>query len=208
MIEHLLAEVKLSISWGLVLVTMVVGALRLAAAFSSEVAQTWVLLVPVLKFLFPALFPFALFQLLEREKGWRTLEVLAATPKRKASVFGLRAGLSLAPAVLATMTLRPSELLAVLASGLALGGLCLVVSVLAGEEVGFGLSLAWWGSSLALSFQALGNPRLLSWFMLFDCIPLSPKELFMRRVVHLSAGLFLLGLGLALADHKRSWSAR
>ncbi|MCS7240851.1 MAG: hypothetical protein NZ651_06375 [Candidatus Bipolaricaulota bacterium] len=212
MIRYVLTEGKISISLSFVLFAGIVGVLRLAAVFSPDMAETWAVWVSALEVLFPALFPLVFFQLLEREKGWRTLDVLVATPRRKAIVFGVRTMLSIFPMIAVVMVaVPPSKYLAVLAPGLSLGGLCFAAGILMEEEIGLGASLAWWGISLAFLFRDLpfGDPRLLSWFvLLLSRAPLSPEELLMRRVAHLSVGLVLLGLSTVLADIKRSWFPR
>lgn len=209
---RLCAETKISPWEGSSLLAIVVALVRLAGLFSPDVAETWALWADFLDPFLPALFPLTLFQLLEREKVWRTLEVLVVVPRPKRVVLATRSALAFLPLILlVVVAVPPGRYLAVLGPGLVLGGACLILGLLESEEIGLVGSLAWWGVSLALLFRGPveTDPRILRWLSLFypEAL-LSSRELLIRRLGHLALGVLLLGLGAILADLKRSWSPR
>lgn len=165
-----------------------------------------------LEFTFPVLFPVLAFGLLEQEKRWRTLEVMVAAPKRKATILIVRYLILLFPLFLAAAAaVRAQEYLLIMAPGLALGGTAFLFGLILGEEMGLGLALGWWGFSFAIR---MARPLLLktgiqSWiFLIISGAPLSPSESLIRKWAHLGMGLFLILLALAVAEWKRSWSPR
>lgn len=212
MTPRLCTETKISPWGGSSLLAIGVALFRLAGLLAPAAAETWDLWAESLDPLLPALFPLTLFQLLEREKVWRTLEVLVAVPTPKRVVLATRTALTLLPLVLVVVVaVPPGRYLAVVGPGLVLGGACLTLSLLGSEEIGLVGSLAWWGASLALLFRgpAETDPRILRWLTLFYPEALVPsRELLVRRLGHLALGGLLLGFGAILADLKRSWSPR
>ena len=212
MIQKLFLELKITAPWGALGVAVFLGILRLTEAISPTDPEVWSGWVSFLEIAFPLLPPLLLFTLLEREKSWRTLETLATTPYRKAWVFLERYLIVMLAVFLGVVAgVRPQEYLVLMGSGLALGGMALVGSLVFGEEIGLALSLGWWGFSLAL---AVAKPDLLgagtaSWFFLIlSRSPLLPAEVALRRWGHLGMGLALLLFALGIAERKRSWHSR
>lgn len=168
--------------------------------------------ISFLEFIFPILFPLLTFGLLEQEKRWRTLEVMVATPRRKAAIFLVRFLILLFPLFLAVAAaVRPGEYLLLMAPGLALGGTALFGGLILGEETGLGLALGWWGFSFAIGVTRaeLLKTGVQSWILLIlTGSPLSLSELLIRKWAHLGIGLFLIFLALAMVEWKRSWPPR
>lgn len=212
MIRYLFYEAKLSVPWGLLLLSVFVSILRLTKAFSPEVPEIWVGWVVFLEFVYPVLFPLLMFTILEREKQWHTLEVLVGTPKKKGMIFLFRSLFVLLLLVLvAIAAVSPAEYLVIIAPGLALGSVTFLFGLFLGEEVGLGLSLAWWGSSFlsVLTGRLLSSFHAISWFvLLLSTSGLPRNELFVRKLAHLGVGLFLFAMAFTLADLKRSWFVR
>jgi len=212
MTRYLLYEAKLFTPWGLLLLPLFVGILRVTGVFSPEEPETWIGWLSFLEYSYPVLFPLLFFNLLNREKQWRSLEVMVATPRKKGVIFLIRSLLFLLLlALVAFVAVRPQEYLWVLAPGLALGGVALFSGLFLGEEIGLGISLCWWGFSFALAVAGSGLPNTgpTSWFVLFlTRLGLTPAELLQRKWAHLGAGLVFLTLAFALTDYKRSWRVR
>jgi hypothetical protein len=212
LIRYLISEAKIAVPWGFLLVPLLIAILRLTKVVSPEVPEAWRGWISFLEFTFPILFPLLTFGLLEQEKRWRTLEVMVATRKHKAPIFLVRYSLLLFPLFLAVAAaVRPGEYLLVMAPGLALGGAALLLGLILGDETGLGLALGWWGFSFAI---AVARPELLSsgpfsWIVLtLTGAPLSPSAILLRKWVHFGAGLVFFFLALAVAERKRTWSAR
>ncbi len=212
MIRYLLSEGKITLPWGIFLVPPFLAILRLTKAVSPEVPEVWIGWVSFLEFVFPLLFPLLVFTLLEQEKRWHALEVMVATPRRKATVFFVRYLILLFPLFLAAAAaVRPREYPLLVAPGLALGGTAFLGGLILGEETGLGLALGWWGLSFAIGVARaeLLKTGIQSWFLLIlSGSPLSFPELLPRKWTHLSMGLFLFLLALAVAERKRSWPPR
>ena len=118
----------------------------------------------------------------------------------------------LIPLVLTVVAaVRPDTSLLLIAPGLLLGGTALFLGLLAGEEMGLGAALAWWGFSfviLQLGTQIFQH-RILSLFpLILVGSPLTPQAILTRKVTHLIAGLVLTVLALLVAEYKRTWSGR
>ncbi|HIE10691.1 MAG TPA: hypothetical protein EYP62_03700 [Kiritimatiellae bacterium] len=208
-IRYLSWEVRLAVSPWIWLLPVLFAVLRLTGVIWNPGAIGWLIFLEVV---FPLLFPLLAFSLLEREKNQRTLAVFAATPRRKAGVFLIRYLAVLIPLVLTvTAAVRPNAYLLLIAPGVLLGGTALFLGLLAGEEMGLGAALAWWGFSfviLQLGGQ-LFQHRIFSLFPLMLLgTPLAPQEIINRKWGHLAAGLVFLLLALLVAEYKRSWSSR
>lgn len=212
MIRYLLSEARIAVPWGIFLLPLFLAILRLTKVVSPEWPGTWMGWISFLEFIFPVLFPLFSFTLLEQEKRWRALEVMVATPKRKAAIFLVRYLIVLFPLFLAVAAaVRPREYLLLMAPGLALGGAGLLGGLILGEETGLGLSLGWWGFSFAIGVvrTELLKTGVASWALLIIArSPLSPSELLLRKWAHLGAGLAFLFLAMLVAERKGAWKPR
>jgi len=208
-IRYLSWEARLAVHPGIWILPMLFAVLRLTGVIWNPGAIGWLIFLEVV---FPLLFPLLAFSLLGREKNWRALAVFAATPRRKAGVFLIRYLAVLIPLVLTVVAaVRPDTYLLLIAPGLLLGGTALFLGLLAGEEMGLGVALAWWGFSfviLQLGTQIFQH-RILSLFpLILVGSPLTPQAILTRKVTHLIAGLVLTVLALLVAEYKRTWSGR
>lgn len=206
MMSYLAYEVKLSAPWWLLLLSVLMGILRLTKAFSPEVPDMWRGWVSFLESFYPALFPLLMFEVLKQEKRWRTYEVMVSTPKRKGLIFLVRAILFVVLLVVSVfIAVRPAEYLAITAPGIFLAGITLCLGLFCGEEIGLGTGLGWWGLSFAIAIARRPLSGFLSWFMLvISGSGLSQGELLARKWAQLGVGLFLFSLVFVLADYKRS----
>jgi len=212
LIRYLLFETRIAVPWGVFLLPVLFAILRLTKAVSPEVPGMWAGWISFLEFIFPIIFPLFAFTLLEQEKRWRALEVMVATPKRKAAIFLVRYLILLFPLFLAVAAaVRPREYLLLMAPGLALGGAALLGGLILGEETGLGLALGWWGFSFAIwvARTELFKTGVASWALLIITpSPLSPSEVLLRKWAHLGAGLVFLFLAMLVAERKRAWKPR
>ncbi|MFN3346902.1 MAG: hypothetical protein ACK42E_03720 [Candidatus Bipolaricaulaceae bacterium] len=212
MIRYLVCETKIAVPWGIFLVPFFFAVLRLTKAVSPEEPMVWEGWISFLEFVLPILFPVFSFTLLDQEKRWRTVEVMVATRRRKATVFLVRylaMVFSLFCAVIAAV--QPKEYILLLAPGLALGGMALLFGFVFGEETGLGLALGWWCFSIGLRVarNELLKSGVQSWVLLTlfgSALPRS--ELLLRKWAHLGIGVFLTLLALTVAEWKRSWSPK
>ncbi len=208
MIRYLIWEARIAVPPGIWLLPILLAVLRLSGVIWPE-DKGWLLF---LEFVYPILLPLLTFTILEREKNWRTLEVLVAAPRRKAQIFLARLLYVAVPlfctAVAAT---TPGKWLLLLAPGVVLGAVALLVGLPTEEEVGLGAALAWWGASFVIAIaqrELLGHPVAGWFFLILLPAPLTPNELLLRKWAQLGAGLALLFVALVVADHKRSWRPR
>lgn len=212
MIRYFITEARIALPWGILLLPPFFAILRLTKVVSPEVPEIWVGWISFLEFIFPIIFPLLVFGLLEQEKRWRALEVMVATPRRKAAIFLVRYLILLFPLFLAVAAaVRPEEYLLLMAPGLALGGVTLLVGLAWDEEIGLGMGLAWWGGSFATAMvkgELLGHPIASWFFLILRSAPLSPEAFSLHKWAHLGAGFLLSLLALGVAELKRSWRAR
>lgn len=211
MIRQLQLEGKLGVPWGVGAVALVFAILRATRVLSPQDEHVWAAWLAFLEGGFPLTFPLLTFALLEREKAWRTLEVLAATPYRKALLLAERYLIVL---VLLSLTMvaavRPQEYLLLIAPGLALGGLTLMGGLMLGEDVGLALGLGWWGASFVVGVARaeLLERGILSWILLGLSENLPPAAIAVRKWAHFGMGLGFFLIALVVAEYKRSWQVR
>lgn len=212
MIRYFYCEAKLSIFRGLLIIPFFLGLLRLTRALSPEVPEIWAKWVSFLELVYPVVFSFLAFMLLEKDKQCSTLEVLIAAPMRKGLIFLTRFTWNALPLILAVVaSVRPVEYLTLISTGFMLSGVVLLFGFLLGEEIGLGISLGWWSFSFVLlvTGKIFLPSNLGSWFVLFLYhTKFSHSELLARKCAHLGVGFAFLILAFVLADCKRSWSTR
>jgi len=206
--RYLLAEAKIALPWGVLLVVLAVVILRLTKVVSPELPNTWDGWVAFLEFVYPVLLPLLVFNLLEQDKRWRTREIMAVAPRRKSVIYLVRTAIVALPVFLvAVAAVRPQEYLFLLAPGLALGGLCLLVGIVWNEEMGLGLALGWWGISVAALIAGVGAGGVGRWLLLVQgTAALAPGEPSMPKWFHLGLGCALIVLALIMAERRRTWT--
>lgn len=207
MIRYLILEIRIAVPLVFWPLSILLAILRLAGVIRQPDAKGWLMF---LESVFPLLFPLLSFSLLEREKNWRTLEVMVATPQRKGVILLIRyLAVLFLLFLMIVAAVRPGGYLLLLAPGLLLGATALAIGLVWGEEVGLGVALSWWGFSLLARIwepEIYKHPiGIFILILLPSPTPISPQELFIRKWAHLAAGSLLLFVALAEAEWKRSW---
>ena len=189
-IRYLLLETRIAVHPGVWIAPGLLLVLRLLGVIQPE---GW--LAP-LEIVYPIIYPVLAHHLLEQEKRWRTLEVLAASPRCGASALVVRYLLMTLPLfAVAAVVSHPKHWPLLLASGIGLGAIALLVGLLWEEEIGLTVALAWWSTSFAASMtgsEVLSHP-VVSWFL---CIllrsSLTPEEILVRKWAQIGAAILLL----------------
>lgn len=191
--------------WG---IPPLLAILRLTGIFRPG-SSSWILFIELA---IPVLFALFVSSLLSRERHWKTLEILIATPRRQALLLLIRFSWNLLWLLLAVVAaLQPADYLTVIAPALLLGGTALIVALLFTDEIGIGAALLWWGFSfIEVVWRPIGDHTgVAGWFFLATSRTVMPLDDFLlRKWVHLAIGLVLLLLALLVAEYKRSWSSR
>ncbi len=198
MIRYLLLETRIAVHPGVWIAPGLLLALSLSGVIQPE---RW--LAP-LEIVYPIIYPVLAHRLLEQEKRWRTLEVLAATPRWGAAALVVRYLLMTLPLLAVTAVVsHPKHWPLVLAPGIGLGAIALLVGFLWEEEIGLTVTLAWWSASFAASMTESGllSHPVVSWFL---CIllrsSLTLEEILVRKWTQIGAAILLLA-ACALAIH-------
>lgn len=206
--RYLLAEARIAVPWGILLVGAGCAILRLTTLVSPAFPRIWTGWLGFLEFVYPVLLPLLVFNLLEQDKRWRTRELMAAAPRRKSAIYLVRTGIVTLPVFLvAAAAVRPPEYLFLVAPAVALGGVCLLVGIAWSEEIGLGVALGWWGISIAALIAGAGTGGVTRWLLLVQgTAALAPGEPGGGKWFQLALGCALLLLALIAAERRRTWT--